>query len=140
MNSQDEKMIDETLDEAQINADDRTELDLPEAPASMTLRVWIKGYGVMLTARDNKVASLLKKTETMIDYAESHGWKNTWDTTPAKTATNPVNPQTPVCGIHGTPMEWKTGTSKKTGKPYAFWSCATRNADGSFCSYKPDQK
>jgi hypothetical protein len=33
----------------------------------------------MLTARDNKVSELLKKTETLIDYAVSHKWKNVWD-------------------------------------------------------------
>lgn len=43
----------------------------------------------------------------------------------------------PICGIHGVPMVWKTGVSKKTGKPYAFWSCSQRNADGSFCTFKP---
>jgi hypothetical protein len=43
----------------------------------------------------------------------------------------------PTCGIHGQPMEWKSGNSKATGKPYAFWACNTRNADGSFCNFKP---
>lgn len=43
----------------------------------------------------------------------------------------------PTCGIHGTVMEWKTGVSKTTNKPYAFWGCPSKNADGSFCKYKP---
>lgn len=80
------KDIDESLDEAQIVADDSKDQDLPEAPASVTIRVWIEGFGVMLTARDEKVASLLKKTETMIAYAKSHHWKNTWD----KEGTTPI--------------------------------------------------
>lgn len=49
----------------------------------------------------------------------------------------PPPQETPTCGVHGTQMKWLTGTSKKTGKPYAFWSCPTKNADGSFCDYKP---
>ena len=73
------KDVDETLDEAQVVADDTKDMELPEAPTSMTMRVWIKGYGVMLTVRDNKMSSLLKKTETMVDYAISHSWKNVWD-------------------------------------------------------------
>ena len=38
-----------------------------------------------------------------------------------------------VCPVHGTKLVWKTGTSKTTNKPYAFWACITLNADGSFC-------
>ena len=38
-----------------------------------------------------------------------------------------------TCPVHGTPLVWKAGTSKKTGKAYAFWSCPTKNADGSYC-------
>jgi hypothetical protein len=45
----------------------------------------------------------------------------------------------PVCGVHGTPMIMKpAGVSKSTGRAYpAFWSCSTRNVDGTYCSYKP---
>lgn len=143
MNDFDPKDVDEALDEAAMATEDRKELELPEAPASMTLRVWIKGYGVMLTARDNKVSDLLKKTITMVDYAESHGWKNTWEKEPIpnghvstlKDAT--TNVPTPNCSIHGTPMEYKEGISKKSNKPYAFWACSQKLADGSWCNGKP---
>lgn len=131
------KEIDEVLDEAQMAVDDRQEQELPEAPASVTLRVWIKGYGVMLTARDNKVSNLLKKTQTMIDYAESHGWKNTWEKEGAQS--KPVvkdvteTADAPLCSAHKVPMTWREGTSKSTGKHYAFWACTEKNTDGSFC-------
>lgn len=52
----------------------------------------------------------------------------------------------PTCGIHGTIMEWRTGTYKNTtayhkaGDQYAFWGCSTKNADGSFCKYKPGNR
>ena len=52
-------------------------------------------------------------------------------TPPPGQSTNP-----PICGIHQTQMLWKTGVSRKTGKPYAFWSCPTKNPDGSFCQFK----
>ena len=45
----------------------------------------------------------------------------------------------PTCGIHGVAMVWKpAGVSKKTGKAYpGFYSCPSRNADGSFCTFRP---
>jgi hypothetical protein len=126
--------IDEALDEAQINTDDRKEQILPEAPASVTIKVWIKGYGVMLTARDNRVSELLKKTETLIDYAESHKWKNVWDQPGTVQPVQKVIPSdTPICEIHGTPMKHLEGISKKTGKAYSFWSCQEKMDDGSWC-------
>lgn len=48
--------------------------------------------------------------------------------------------QAPVCNLHNKPMVYKQGTSKTTGKPYAFWACNERLADGSYCNYKPEKK
>jgi hypothetical protein len=42
----------------------------------------------------------------------------------------------PTCPVHGATTVWKEGVSKKTGKPYAFWGCTEKNADGSYCSAK----
>lgn len=111
---------DEALDRAQLGVDDAKDQDLPEAPASMTLKVWIDGFGVMLTARDTKVASLLKKTETMIDYAKSHGWKNVWDTTPQAVISQPVAPQESLgnCPKCGAPNKMSS-----KGKPYCSKVC-----------------
>lgn len=134
------KDADEVLDEATMSVQPEIE-GLPEAPASATVKVWIKGYGVMLTVRDTKANDMIKKTEMIIDYAQSHGWKNVWDTpTSIQTPSQPTNPQAPICGVHRVAMTWKTGVSKKTNKPYAFWSCSTKNADGSFCTFKPEGK
>ena len=41
--------------------------------------------------------------------------------------------ETPVCAIHNVPMV------RQKGRYGAFWSCHERNADGSFCTYKPDR-
>jgi hypothetical protein len=129
---------DAALDEAQITADDSEKHDLPEAPASVTVKAWIKGYGVMITARDITVNGVLQKTGTIIDYAESHGWKNVWDTTPKATVGQPATPQTvpdvstkhqPTCPVHGLTTVWKEGVSKKTGKPYGFWGGTEKHGD-----------
>jgi len=42
--------------------------------------------------------------------------------------------ETPICALHHVPMV------KQRGKYGTFWSCHERNADGSFCSYKPEGK
>lgn len=139
--------IDESLDEAQMIADEQKDVVIPEAPAVSNVKVWIKGYGVMLTVRGEKLMDMIKKTETIIDYAESHGWKNTWDTA---VTSHPTTPQpateVPLCGVHGTPMKWITGKYKTTtpfhnaGDDFAFWSCGKKNADDSYCNYKVPKK
>lgn len=75
--------------------------------------------------------------------AEIKRWKESIDLGQQKSANQHPQPtpntQVQVCGIHGNPMTWKTGISKKTNQPYAFWACSTRNADGSYCQFKPTQ-
>lgn len=39
----------------------------------------------------------------------------------------------PHCQLCGAEMVWREGTSKSTGKPYAFWGCPTKNPDGTYC-------
>ena len=79
-----------------------------------------------MEASIREVLPIFKKFKTAVDvYRE----KQVNDATPPPG-------QNPICGIHNTPMQWKTGVSNKTNKPYAFWSCPTRNPDGSFCQYK----
>jgi hypothetical protein len=42
--------------------------------------------------------------------------------------------EVPTCQVHGVPMV------KQNGKFGPFWSCHERNEDGSFCSYKPNDR
>ncbi len=42
--------------------------------------------------------------------------------------------ETPICAVHHVPMV------RQKGRYGYFWSCHERNADGSFCSYKPEGK
>lgn len=74
---------------------------------------------------------IFRKFKTAVDtYREKQ--QNDAATLPGQTTQNP-----PTCGIHKTQMKWLTGVSKKTGRPYAFWSCPTKNPDGSYCEFKP---
>jgi hypothetical protein len=52
---------------------------------------------------------------------------------PAASVPAPAAVAAPVCPVHGCSMVWREGTSKKSGKAYAFWSCKQKNADGSWC-------
>lgn len=45
--------------------------------------------------------------------------------------------QIPNCSVCGQAMTWKTGVSKTTNKPYAFWGCSTKDANYQFCKGKP---
>ncbi len=40
---------------------------------------------------------------------------------------------TPICSVHNTPMREREGQYGK------FWSCPTKNPDGSWCKAKPQQ-
>ena len=56
-------------------------------------------------------------------------------TTPVQTTSPTMAPtateQQPVCQVHGTTMD---GVNGRRG---FFWSCHTRNQDGSWCAYRP---
>lgn len=115
---------------------------LPESPASLNIKFWAAGYGVMLTMRAKTVHDVLVQFQQILPFIQQAGYKNVWDKEPVIERVLPaVKPNesvlSPRCGIHGSYMEWKTGVSKKTGKPYAFWSCPIKNADGTWCKYQP---
>lgn len=40
--------------------------------------------------------------------------------------------EAPICAVHRVPMVWQKG------RRGFFWSCHERNADKSFCSYRPN--
>ena len=128
--------IESSLDEASMIQKD-TEVNIPEAPAVANIRVWINGYGVIFTVRGEKMNDIVKKTTSLVEYAESHGWKNTWNTdnkTPQGTTVPQKQSNAPICAVHGTPMTERIGNYGK------FWSCATKNADGSWCKFKPPKE
>ena len=47
----------------------------------------------------------------------------------------------PKCAVHGNYMTLKPAGVSKAGRKYpAFWSCGQKNADSSWCSYKPPKE
>lgn len=50
---------------------------------------------------------------------------------PATSNETPAETAPPVCAVHQQPMVWMRT------KKGSFWSCHLRNADGSFCQYRP---
>ena len=139
--------IEEVFDKAEelVNPDpteesEKEKQELPEAPVSITVRGYYKGFSVLITKRNATGEVELDKIMKAIDNMVGKGFKPSWNETTnsgirvlSEAPTTPV----PTCGVHGTPMVWKTGIGKSSGKPYAFWSCSTKNADGSYCKYTP---
>ncbi|MCZ7568908.1 MAG: hypothetical protein M5U01_10025 [Ardenticatenaceae bacterium] len=98
---------------------------LPEAPASATLRVHLRGYDLLLTLRDHSGLALLEKVTAAIDHLERLG------ATPAPThdagRAGSGSPQAagaggaaPRCPTHGREMK----PARRGG-----WFCPARIAD-----------
>lgn len=138
--------VDEVLDEAYPKPSDKLAPG-SEAPASATVHVWDKdNFGVLFTIRDTNAKNLYVRMNGLIQTLKNDGWKPDWKNEGAGMSTmkqkSIVSPsvenrqsEIPKCGVHGTLMNWKTGVSKKTGRPYAFWSCGEMN-NGMYCDYK----
>jgi hypothetical protein len=86
---------------------------LPEAPVSVTIRGYYKGYSVLATKRDTTpLMPLLQDSMKAIDWMIENGFKPSW----ADDTNNKVKPQEPVkdeltatCPIHNVPMTQKVG-------------------------------
>ena len=85
--------------------------ELPEAPASVTIKTWIDGYGVMITMRSEEVSDVIHKLEFVIDYAKSKGWKPSWKEEEAETKPSVL------CPLCSSPMVKRTSTKGP------FWGC-----------------
>lgn len=112
--------------------------NLPEAPASVTVKVWIDDYSVLLTMRSQKVGDVVEQLEYIIGIAKKKGWKSTWDkgepntgqptaSTPKKTT--PPDPNAPICSVHNRPMK------KMTSQYGDFFKCTAKVGDG-WCNEK----
>ena len=104
------------------------------SPLGYPISIWTNG-------EDDKITyeKLFEGEETRIMVIEKTGAKVLKDVFPSS-STAPqmtIAPQiVPTCGIHNIPMIWKTGVSKTTGKPYAFWACSGKMPDGGWCTFK----
>lgn len=119
---------------------------LPEAPLSIHIDSYFKGFHIGFTKRsdETRVSTQVDGVTKLIEDLISKGFECSWN---KETSNGHLKPQeiksetkAPVCGIHGTEMVWKSGISKKTNQPYGFYSCPTRNADQSYCTYKPPKE
>jgi len=98
------------------------------------------GNKVYFQTSDHKGQQSVDGYQSVLMWLEKNGFKVATNvskpqTKPLESTTPPTTP--PICGIHNKPMVWKTGVSKTTGKPYAFWSCNEKMPDGSWCKFKP---
>lgn len=147
--TQDEQLMNDAIEEA--TKGEPMKAELPEAPMSINIRGYYKGFSVQLTKRldENSLELQIPRVVGVIQKMIEYGYKPSWNEDTNGKTLAPQTPATapqvalqatpassPVCGIHRTPMVWKTGISKKTGKPYAFWSCAQKDINGDYCQYK----
>lgn len=102
-----------------------TALQLPEAPASVTVKVMYRGFDVMLTLRDIDGRAALGKLDAALGWFEAHGATPapTYNSRPARQGA-PIGDTTtaaaPVCPTHNRPM--------KPGRKGGFF-CPTKIAD-----------
>lgn len=92
---------------------------LPEAPASVTVKVLYRGHDVMFTLRGLDGRSVLGRLDVALTWLEQHG------ATPATTSGSSTGPAAaagpaPVCPTHGRPM--------KAGRKGGFF-CPVKIAD-----------
>jgi hypothetical protein len=110
---------------------------LPEAPYSVTITGYYKGFSTMKTHRSFepiKNEIVVASIEDMIAKGFLPSWNSDTngkalpkvEATPATT--------TPTCPYHNKPMTLREG---KFGK---FWSCSTKLADDTWCKYVPSLK
>ena len=122
--SQEEEEMEEAVREAK-GEEDYNKPELPEAPVSITIRGYYKGFSVLITKRkeavDNDEATKIMRT---IDGLVVKGFQPSWNTeTNVKTNGHKPAAQTMVCSICGSPAELKSGVSK-TGKAWKGVFCS----------------
>lgn len=116
---------------------------LPEAPISITIMAYLRGFQVLITRRmgEQSILSQIPGVVTLISKLEEAGFEPARGAQPvlpnAETRETGKESVNPICAIHHRPMVWREGVTKETGRHYAFWACTEKNPDGSFCKYKP---
>jgi hypothetical protein len=119
-----EKSIDETFKE--------NTPELPEAPMSITIKGYYKGFSVLLTKRmdETQLAPQIVKVMGLVDTMIANGYKPSWndDTNGKMLPTIQTAVQTPqaappayVCKVCGSPASFKEGN--KNGKHWSGYFC-----------------
>ena len=117
---------------------------LPQAPISITVMAYLRGFQVLVTRRmgEQSILAQIPGVVALIKGLEEAGFEPSRGELPL-TLSGPESKEkgkeqnNPICAIHHKPMTWREGVTKETGRHYAFWTCTERNSDGSFCKYKP---
>jgi hypothetical protein len=118
---------------------------LPEAPISISVETYLKGFRVLVTRRmldEQSIIAQVPGIVALVDELIKFGFE------PSRVISQPLLPTQetkdtgkespiPVCQIHNIPMVWREGMNSQTRRNYAFWACPTRLPDGSFCKYRP---
>jgi hypothetical protein len=118
---------------------------LPEAPISLTIMAYYKGFQVLITRRtgEQPILSQIPGVVALINKLEEDGFEPVRMNLPsalpsAEYREAGTEREIPICADHKIGMVWREGTNKSGGH-YAFLACPVKNSDGSFCKYKPTQ-
>jgi len=119
---------------------------LPEAPISITIMAYWKGFQVLITRRtgEQPIISQVPAIVSLVNKLIEEGFEPVREMPQLALPTTETKDRgkempAPICHIHNVSMIWKEGVNQQTKRHYAFWACPVRNADGSFCKYKPEK-
>lgn len=129
----------QTYEEVMKEAEAETKTILPEAPVSITVKGYYKGFSVMITKRNGEGIADVDKIVTAVENMISKGFKPSWNedtngkTLPKETPVNtePAKQDLPVCPIHMKLMKERTSSDGRK-----FYSHSQQAEDGAweYCS------
>lgn len=114
-------------------------IDMHEAPYSWNVSAQdANGFIEMFTVRAVSETGFMERVARVKAQLMERGYKPapTRGASSSASANAPANANethadaAPLCGIHGTPMEWR---ETRRG---SFWSCPKKFANGDYCNYK----
>ena len=128
MNDEDKILIEEVVEE---NVLPEKEHELPEAPISITIKGYYKGFSVLLTKRldERELTPQIVGVMAVIDNMINKGFQPSWNTDTNAKVNGETKTLDPICPIHNKAM-----TNGKWG-----WYCKTKVGE-SWCKYSPAQK
>jgi len=103
---------------------------LPEAPASVNVRLCIGGAEVQWTLRDVDEHRLSERLEALLTRFPQQAKTTSEASVPPAQAQTPG--ETPICPVHG-PL-------KQSTKAPGTWFCSKKNFDGSYCQSRHPAK
>ena len=103
---------------------------LPEAPASVNVRLCIDGHECQFTMRDADEARLVERLQALLTRFPQQAKTTSEASVPPAQAQTPG--ETPICPVHG-PL-------KQSTKAPGTWFCSKKNFDGSYCQSRHPAK